>query len=259
MAATVLIFFIVTLILPVPDGIGFSPDRILAFAGPGIGISLWAYFVWRKMGAEPALIQTSPFRTRQGRRSLAFWLAFGLAFGLATGLMLGFVLGFAGALTVELTAGLAGGLLLGLMMGFVEVRSPQDHDAAFVTWDPRDIIKREFTTGLTVGLAGGLGGGLAVGFTGGVTGGVTGALAGGLTIWLTGGIAFGGVGIRYLALLLCTRGWFGTPALPWRLGRFLHWCNHAGLVRQAGIGYQFRHRELQDHLAHHPQPAQVNG
>jgi hypothetical protein len=43
--------------------------------------------------------------------------------------------------------------------------------------------------------------------------------------------------------------------LPWRLGRFLHWCyTDAGLVRTAGIAYQFRHRELQDYLARHPQP-----
>ncbi|MER7361602.1 NACHT domain-containing protein [Nonomuraea wenchangensis] len=54
---------------------------------------------------------------------------------------------------------------------------------------------------------------------------------------------------RYLGLLLSTRG-----RLPWRLGRFLHWCYDAGLLRISGIAYQFRHRELQDHLAAAPAP-----
>ncbi|MGW2220673.1 NACHT domain-containing protein [Nonomuraea sp. NPDC001684] len=53
---------------------------------------------------------------------------------------------------------------------------------------------------------------------------------------------------RYLGLLLATRG-----RLPWRLGRFLHRCYDAGLLRISGIAYQFRHRELQDYLATHPQ------
>jgi hypothetical protein len=33
------------------------------------------------------------------------------------------------------------------------------------------------------------------------------------------------------------------------MGRFLDWCCKAGLLRLEGVGYQFRHRELQDHLA----------
>ncbi|MGX7829657.1 hypothetical protein ACTG9Q_31675 [Actinokineospora sp. 24-640] len=64
-----------------------------------------------------------------------------------------------------------------------------------------------------------------------------------------------GRGVREISDGLCTRRLFEISSLPWRLGRFLHWCYQAGLIRQAGIGYQFRHRELQDHLAHHPQLA----
>ncbi|MFI6030790.1 NACHT domain-containing protein [Amycolatopsis magusensis] len=110
------------------------------------------------------------------------------------------------------------------------------------------------TMGLPLGLVLGLGlaAGLAFGVMSGLRFGLAVGLASGLTFMLTLGAR---VGVRYVALLLCTRGWFGTPALPWRLGRFLRWCYHSGLVRQAGIGYQFRHRELQDHLGHHPQPA----
>ncbi|MFI9592775.1 NACHT domain-containing protein [Nonomuraea sp. NPDC052265] len=54
---------------------------------------------------------------------------------------------------------------------------------------------------------------------------------------------------RYLGFLLSTRG-----RLPWRLGRFLHRCYDAGLLRISGVAYQFRHRELQDYLAEHPTP-----
>jgi hypothetical protein len=42
--------------------------------------------------------------------------------------------------------------------------------------------------------------------------------------------------------------------LPWRLGRFLHACYQAGILRIAGSAYQFRHRELQDHLATNSSP-----
>ncbi|MER6833454.1 NACHT domain-containing protein [Streptomyces cellulosae] len=56
------------------------------------------------------------------------------------------------------------------------------------------------------------------------------------------------LGVRYVVLLLCTRRQSGKW-LPWRLGLFLDWCSQAGLVRVAGTAYQFRHRELQEHLA----------
>ncbi|MEN3538520.1 hypothetical protein AAH991_25645 [Microbispora sp. ZYX-F-249] len=74
-------------------------------------------------------------------------------------------------------------------------------------------------------------------------------LAFGLTLGLVLGLTSfsdgGPVVARYLMLLIVTRG-----RLPWRLGRFLRWCHaDAGLLRTAGIACQFRHRELQDHLA----------
>ncbi|MFE7076936.1 hypothetical protein ACFU96_43290 [Streptomyces sp. NPDC057620] len=59
------------------------------------------------------------------------------------------------------------------------------------------------------------------------------------------GMALGAC-LLYLALLLSTR-----SRLPWRLGTFLDDCYHLGLLRIAGEGWQFRHRELQEHLAAH--------
>ncbi|MEU4765982.1 NACHT domain-containing protein [Actinosynnema sp. NPDC023794] len=37
--------------------------------------------------------------------------------------------------------------------------------------------------------------------------------------------------------------------LPWRLGRFLDWAHTAGILRLTGTAVQFRHRDLQRHLA----------
>jgi hypothetical protein len=67
------------------------------------------------------------------------------------------------------------------------------------------------------------------------------------------GLAGGLVGWRYIALLLGTRRW-SSHWLPWRLSVFMNWCYDAGLLRIAGIGCQFRHRELQDYLACNPDP-----
>lgn len=67
------------------------------------------------------------------------------------------------------------------------------------------------------------------------------------------GLMIGLAGSWYVALLACTRQW-NVIWLPWRLGRFLHWAYRAGLIRIAGIAYQFRHRELQDYLADRPLP-----
>lgn len=60
--------------------------------------------------------------------------------------------------------------------------------------------------------------------------------------------------LRHTALLLCTRG-----RLPWRLGSLLHHCYELGLLRAAGGAYQFRHLELQEHLAARPHPPGLEG
>jgi hypothetical protein len=69
-----------------------------------------------------------------------------------------------------------------------------------------------------------------------------------LAVGVTAGAAFGlgsPTPIRYAITSLA-----GTTAGPHprRLGRFLDWAYQAGVVRIAGIAYQFRHRELQDRL-----------
>ncbi|MEU3729805.1 NACHT domain-containing protein [Streptomyces sp. NPDC033538] len=76
-------------------------------------------------------------------------------------------------------------------------------------------------------------------------------LAGVLAL-VTVGLASVPASVRYIVFLLFTR--FGRHRLPWRLGRFLHWATQVGIMRTAGTAYQFRHRELQDWLAHRPAP-----
>jgi hypothetical protein len=78
--------------------------------------------------------------------------------------------------------------------------------------------------------------------------GVTAGVLAGLSVGFMMFVAFMPGAARYTALLLCTRRRSGAW-LPWRLNRFLGWCHDAGLLRVAGIAYQFRHLELQHHLA----------
>ncbi|MFF2135913.1 NACHT domain-containing protein [Streptomyces sp. NPDC058193] len=59
----------------------------------------------------------------------------------------------------------------------------------------------------------------------------------------------GAASLRYLAFLLHTR-----RRLPWRLGHFLDTCYELGILRVSGMAWQFRHRELQNHLAARPTP-----
>ncbi|MFJ3439783.1 NACHT domain-containing protein [Streptomyces sp. NPDC086081] len=165
-------------------------------------------------------------------------LAFGLGFGLMAGLATGLTAGLAGPVGGGVMA-VAGGVLGG-------------------------VAGRAFGTVASGALFGLTGGGaltfmsvLVADRSGVLSGVLTACLAGGLTIGIGGGPVFGLAGglagTRYIALLLCTRRW-SDHWLPWRLVRFLNWCCGAALVRVAGSGYQFRHRELQDYLARHPHP-----
>ncbi|HET9658326.1 MAG TPA: NACHT domain-containing protein [Kineosporiaceae bacterium] len=231
--------------------IGLAPRQILGTSAPTLGVGGLAYQVWTTAWSQPSRADLTRLRTPQGLKQLAFGLAGGLMLGLAGGLAGGLAFGLAFGLALGLALGLTGGLALGLAGGLT-VSAPNK-----ASRDPRTIPRDDLAVGLTLGLSAALAVGLAVGLTGGLTIGLAAALAFelafGLTGGLTGGLGGGLAGWRYVALLLCTRR-RGEKWLPWRLGRFLDWCYHAGLIRIAGNGYQFRHRELQDYLAHHPVP-----
>lgn len=101
--------------------------------------------------------------------------------------------------------------------------------------------------------------------TGLVSGTLTAAVTAALLVLLPGlgasppqiAVAAGGVGLsvglgavadtwrRHVAMLILARG-----RLPIRLGAALEDSYRSGLLRRAGIAYQFRHLELRDHFAH---------
>ncbi|WP_020124709.1 hypothetical protein [Streptomyces canus] len=112
--------------------------------------------------------------------------------------------------------------------------------------DPRVLVRINLTSGLLAGLGAGLV--FVLGATEVAAGNAptTVGIVLGITLAPAAG-SVGTAGMRYIALLLCTR--LGPRALPWRLSRFLQWATNAGLLRSAGIAHQFRHRELQDWLA----------
>lgn len=195
---------------------------------------------WGTGWPRPRRADLRRLRTRGSWLIFAMWLGVGLASGLAYGKELPY--------GEKVGVGLAYGLMLCLVFG---IRVGLEASGTSGVVDPKGVVRGDLVFGLAGGLALGLvctpilqlggklpsGLALVIGVTAGLTAGLTGRPA-------------GFVGLRYVALLLCTRRWSGQW-LPWRLGRFLHWCYGAGLIRVAGIAYQFRHRELQDYLARH--------
>jgi NACHT domain len=208
-----------------------------------IGTTGYAWTAW----PNPRTLDFRQLQTSSGRRNLVGWLLAGLLLGLASGIAFGVVFGPA--------AGLASGFVLGFVLGpVVGLAFGLSVEAGkFSAAEPGQIIRAALTFGLVFGPAVGL----VFGFAGGLASGraveLEFGVADGLAFGLVAVLAFGLVGWRYVVLLLCTRRW-NSRWLPWRLTGFLHWCYQAGLIRIAGIGYQFRHRELQDYLARNPVP-----
>lgn len=188
-------------------GIELSGGAVLTMAVALSALGLTYVFAW----PEPSRLDLRRLRTPQGRRTAAFWLANTFM----------------------------------ASVGLPPLGGCADEGTLSVV-DPRVLVRISLTSGLVVGLGSGL---MFVLATTGLAAGnapTTVRIIVGIMLATAAGSA-GSAGMRYLALLLCTRR--GARALPWRLGRFLQWATNAGLLRKAGIAYQFRHRELQDWLA----------
>ncbi|BCJ37126.1 hypothetical protein Athai_46290 [Actinocatenispora thailandica] len=190
-------------------------------------------------------------------------LLFGWRF--ATGLVLGFLLmllsvaaftywaGGSLGLELPLAAGLATGLANATVFGL-------GADSASLAVRPNDLIRNDVVSAVVGLVPAALLCAVVVGGQGPVPfvsydlrrGALLGTAL--LAVPTGVGLVFAtGVGlqaVRYLAFLLSFRRFRGSR-LPLRLGRLLAWCHGAGLVRVSGAAYQFRHRELQDHLARH--------
>lgn len=243
--------------------ISFSfSQRPLVAAGLVVLAATWMMLMgWGVLWPQPSRADLRRLRSPAGWRSFVKWFmvgplgvfAFGFTFGLTGresgmivfGIVAGLLAGLTGALEVSGTLGVVNpkdvvrdDFALGLAIGLTGVLVFEF--AAILTGQPTEVLAIGLAIALAFELVGALRGLIALGFSGG--------LSRGLSAGLSGGLSAGLCGLRYLALLLCTRRWSGHW-LPWRLGRFLHWCCDAGLIRVAGVAYQFRHRELQDYLA----------
>ncbi|WP_113704312.1 NACHT domain-containing protein [Nonomuraea lactucae] len=231
----VLIISVITLLNPVE---GESRGGLVVGLVSGVAAGLLAGLtVWLVVGLRVGV--TIGF-VRGLLAATVTGVAAGTGFGAATGVPIVVVLGFWAWAAPSLAIGLPGAFLMALS-GEVVV-----HGTVGVT-DPRDVLRADLTLRIIGSLAFSLVVGLVFWFLEGIVASVAAWLVLGSLTLLVNGL----VGVRYVTLLACTRRWSRNP-LPWRLGRFLHWAHGAGLVRTAGIAYQFRHREVQDYLAAHP-------
>lgn len=192
-------------------------------------------------------------------------LAAGLAVGLMAGLVAGLAEGFKAGLEYGLEAGLKAGPGFGFVFGLIggltygltkwaetPTRTVQA-STPMTSWraDRALNMLRILTFGLAAGLAFGLMNGLAyapISATAGLTSGFLGMLVGLLTFGPTVGL-WPGEYHASLAYLIATYRLARADRLPRRLMPFLDDAHRLGLLHAVGPVYQFRHAELQDHLA----------
>ena len=224
---------------------GLTHGLLLGLAvGLSVGLAVGLALGLAGEQAEPSRTQLRlRGRLREVLRGLVLWLAVGLA----VGIVVRFVLGLLFALAFGREAGLSAGLLVGiavglaivLVFGFGEFTAPIDvrtmvNPMRLLASDRRNTIVQLLLFGLVFALTIGYLGGLTVGLLGGLLGGILGGLLGN---------AWG----RWLIL---ARFWLPlTGRLPWRTITFLNDAYHRGVLRQSGAVYQFRHGQIQHHLA----------
>lgn len=166
--------------------------------------------------------------------------------GVLTGLAAGLGVGYAYSPRAGVLSGVVFGLVIAVA-GMLMLGSVAPPTAA----TPRGVLRGDLVYGLTIGISTGLGLGFATWIANRYL------LPGPLDALLTGaafGLAVGlmnfhGVAVRHMVFVLCA--W---RIMPHRPVAFMEWACGAGLLRQAGPAYQFRHRELHIWLAAHPDP-----
>jgi NACHT domain len=217
----------------------------LTIAAPLLAMRAWSNPV------RPTQLNFSLFRTAQGRRRLASGLAVGLLLGLCGGLVLGAVtatgIGTAAGFKVGAVLGLVTGLVFGLVTaldtGIAAATHPLDPLRSSMRSGPSAAI----AFGLVLGLAAGLGARLQLSTS--PEWAVAAGLALGITAEITVGLGLGEGGalaLRHVAAVVIGR---SRGDLPPRPGLFLDWAYDAGILRIAGLAYQFRHQQLLEWLA----------
>jgi hypothetical protein len=177
-------------------------------------------------------------------RELSRLLMGGLSASLLAGLMIGGVAGFG------LVAGGVAGIWVWLtsrLWALLDLWTVPLPGASTVA--PTTSYRIDRRTSIVAGSAGG---GIGGGLLGGLAGGLGDGLLGGLMVWLVGGLLCGlmirlmsGSVTVSLAELILTI----TGAGKVKFIQVLEVAHQRQVLRQAGAIYQFRHAELQDHLA----------
>ncbi|MFL6052248.1 MAG: NACHT domain-containing protein [Actinoallomurus sp.] len=196
------------------------------------------------------------------RTILAAGLAVGLMAGLVAGLtsrpeaglMHGLMYGLKFVFGFGFVFGLMGGLTYGFLKWAETPTRTAEASAPMTSWrDDRTLnMLRIAAFGITIALTLGLTNGIAYGRMTGPMAGLTSGLAGMLVGVLVFGLPIGLWPGRYhawLAYLVATYQLARTDRLPRRLMPFLDDARRLGLLHAVGPVYQFRHAELQDHLA----------
>ena len=145
--------------------------------------------------------------------------------------------------------GLAGGLAVGLA-GWV--RSPGRNDRSRTPTSTYRGSRNLMTLNvLVLWMIGTLVFTLVLGVLGDTAGtGTLATLASGLIVGLVFGLVVGPIQEPAWIGFVVTSRWLAFRGkLPWRTMRFLDDAHRLGLLRTCGAVYQFRHAELQDHLA----------
>jgi hypothetical protein len=185
-------------------------------------------------------------------------LAAGLAVGLLAGLVTGLTSGLKHGVKNGSEFGLVFGLIGGLTYGFIkcaetptqtgQANTPMTSWRADRALNILRITTFALATGLAFGLMNGLGYAPTFGPMAGLISGLLGMLVGILTFGPTIGL-WPGAHHASLAYLVATHRLARADRLPRRLMPFLDDAHRLGLLHAVGPVYQFRHAELQDHLA----------
>ncbi|WP_141576670.1 NACHT domain-containing NTPase [Actinomadura sp. WMMA1423] len=143
---------------------------------------------------------------------------------------------------IALAAGVAGasGLAIALGLVFRITTGGWSKDAELV--HPREALHRDPVIGTAFGLIGGVAAFAVFAMSRHVLVSAACALVGGVAF----GLAFGAIAWSRAMVGLIVAA--ARRLLPLRLWTFLDWACEARLLRVSGATYQFRHRELQDHL-----------
>lgn len=205
---------------------GLSPALAGAAAG-GLGIGFAAV---RRGMPQPA-------RGLKLRVSIS-----GLGAGLVAALGVGFAVGLPYGLSDGVYTGLAGGLSIALSV--MLEGAPEVTEAV----SPRVVLRRDRNSATVVALAAGLGIGFVfgLGFPAGTAVGI------GFFTGLGFAVVVSILRAPWLSYTLA-RSWLALSGqLPWPLMGFLEDAHQLGVLRQVGTVYQFRHIDLQRHLARVP-------